>query len=92
MITSSNLTLRNIELAIEQAENNLRVARLGQQPNLSWTNSFFRTDEGVQTYTTALVFSWPFGDGGATGHECADEKAWINENWFRSERRLVQET
>ncbi|MGI6457212.1 MAG: TolC family protein [bacterium] len=95
MITSSNLTLRNIELAIEQAENNLRVARLGQQPNLSWTNSFFRTDEGVQTYTTALVFSWPFGDGGATrarvrGLEESLEQLKID--LWDQERRLVQET
>ncbi len=94
LVTSTNLELKDLRLSIQQAENNLRVARLGQQPNLTLSTFFNRNDEARQDLGGALVFSWPFGDGGATkarvrAQEQSLERLRIN-LWDR-ERQLIQE-
>lgn len=94
IVTSTNLQLKDLNIAIRQTENQLRVARLGQQPNLLWSNFFDRNDEGVQNLTTALIFSWPFGDGGATRARVRilEENLKQQEiNLWDLERSLIQE-
>ncbi|MEW6234231.1 MAG: TolC family protein [Candidatus Omnitrophota bacterium] len=95
MVTSTNLELENIRLSIRKAENSLRIARLGQQPNFTLTNFFNRDDEGNQEFGAGLIFNWNFGDGGATKarvralqHDLEQQKI----NLWNTERSLVQDT
>ena len=76
MITSSNLTLRNIggdRAGGEQSASGTFGA--ATQPE---TDEFvFRTDEGSRPIPLPW-YSRPFGDGGATGHECGLEESRSN--------------
>ncbi len=95
MVTSSNLQLQSIRLSIQQAENNLRVALLGQQPDLVMSSFASTTDEGQQNLGVGLIFSWPFSDGGATKARVRAAQETIKQlqtNLWDSERNLVQQT
>jgi outer membrane protein TolC len=94
LVTSTNLELKSLRLSIQQTENNLQVAKLGQQPNLTLSTYFNRTDEGTQDVGGALVFSWPFGDGGATKARIRVQLESLERlriNLWDLERQLVQE-
>jgi len=95
MVSRTNLTLKNLRLSIQQSENNLRVARLGQQPSLSLNTSYSRTDEGVEDILGAFVFNWPMFDGGATRARVRALEEQIEQqriNLWNQERSLVQDT
>jgi outer membrane protein TolC len=95
MVTSSNLSLQNSRLAIEQTKNSLKVARLGQQPNLTFSTSYNRNDEGAEDIVGAFVFNWPFIDGGATKARVRVLEEQLNRqeiDLWNQERELVQET
>lgn len=95
MVVDSNVEMKDFDLAIRQTENQLQVARLGQQTSLSWSNFFNRNDEGTQNLTSALIFSWPFGDGGATRARVRVLEESLEQqriNRWNLERTLVQET
>jgi len=95
LITSSNLELKSFRISIQQTENTLKAARLGQQPDLIWSNSVYRDDMGVQDIVTALSFSWAFGDGGATRARVRALKEQLEQiriNLWDRERTLVQDT
>jgi outer membrane protein TolC len=66
LVTSTNLQLKDSLITIQKTENSLRVARLGQQPDVYLSGSYYRTDEGRENTTGALILRWPLGDGGAT--------------------------
>ncbi len=94
LITSTNLEIKDLQLGIQQLENNLRVTRLGQQPELSLSSSFFRDDEGAQTATIGLIFNWPIIDGGATKARVRALQETLEQqriNLWNLERQLVQE-
>ena len=95
LVTENNLELKSLRLSIRQAENSLGVARLGQQPDLTLSTFYQRDDEGTQDIGAALVFSWPFSDGGATkarvrGQTEALERQRIS--LWNQERVLIQES
>ncbi len=94
LVTETNLELENIRISIQQAENNLQLAQLGQQPNLTLSSFLNRNDEGRQDLGTALVFSWPFGDGGATKARVRAQEQILERlriDLWDQERQLVQE-
>ncbi len=93
-VTSTNLDLKNLRLSIRRTKNNLRVARLGQQPDLVLTNFLNRSDEGDQNLGVGLVFNWNFGDGGATKARVRALEQNLEQqkiNLWDLERNLVQE-
>lgn len=94
MITSTNLEIKDLQIAIQQLENNLRVTRLGQQPDLTFSTSFFRDDEGVQDVSFGLFFSWALFDGGSTKARTRALQESLEQqriNLSEIERQLVQE-
>ncbi len=94
-VTETNLELETLRLSIRRLKNSLRVARMGQQPSLTWTNFYDRSDEGDQNIGTGLVFNWNFGDGGATKARvrALEENLKQSEiDLWNTERSLVQET
>lgn len=94
MITSTNLDLKSLRLNIQQQENNLRVARLGQQPDINASAFFNRDDEGAENGGLALFFSWPFLDGGSTKARVRALTERLEANriqLWELERQLVQE-
>ncbi len=90
----TNLQLKNMRLAIEQAENNLRLTRLGQQPDIRLGTSYMRDDGGDSMANVSFNFSWPFGDGGATTARVRASESRLEEQRIRlkdEERRLRQQ-
>lgn len=95
MVTSTNLQLESLRVSIRQAENDLRVAMLGQQPDLVLSSFASQTDEGQQNLGVGLLFSWPFSDGGATKARVRAAQENIKQlqtNLWDTERNLVQQT
>jgi len=95
LVTSTNLELESLRLAIRQAENNLRVAMLGQQPDLVLSSFASQTDEGQRNLGVGLIFSWPFSDGGATKARVRAAEESIQQlktNLWDTERNLIQQT
>lgn len=93
-VTSTNLQLKNMRLAIQKTQNSLRVARLGQQPDVLLSGSYFRNDEGQENLGAALIFSWPFGDGGATKARVQSLRKQLEQqeiNLWNTERSLIRE-
>ena len=66
LVTNTNLSLKDAQLNIQKLENSLRVAKLGQQPDVYLSGSVYDDNKGMNDLSGALIFSWPFGDGGAT--------------------------
>lgn len=95
MITSTNLEIKDLKIAIQQLENNLRVTRLGQQPDLTFSTSFSRDDEGRQDISFGLFFTWAVFDGGSTkARTRALEESLAQQqiNLSELERSLIQES
>ncbi|MGC9326009.1 MAG: TolC family protein [Candidatus Hinthialibacter sp.] len=95
MVTSTNLDLKTLRLSIRRTENSLQVARLGQQPDLIFSSFAYQTDEGDRNLGAGLIFSWPFGDGGATSARVRALQESLEQSKIRlwdAERQLIQET
>lgn len=95
LVTQHNLELKQLRIAIQQRENSLKIARLGQQPDLVLSAFGNANDEGSHLIGGALVFSWPFGDGGATRARVRgleDQIERLKVNLWDLERQLTQET
>ncbi len=95
LVKENNVALSDLELSIRQQENNLRVAKLGQQPDFNLVGSYFRNDEDSETMGIGLAFSWPFGDGGATRARVRiteENLERLRIQLWNLERQLVQET
>lgn len=95
MVTSSNLDLESLRLSIRRTENSLRVAQLGQQPDLLFSSFAYQSDEGERNLGAGLVFSWAFGDGGATSARVRALQENLEQAKIRlwdSERQLIQDT
>lgn len=95
LVTSTNLELEQLRLQIRQTENNLRVAALGQQPELSFISSYSRTDEGGENIGFGMVFNWNFGDGGATRARVRALQESLEQQQIQLwnlKRNLIQET
>jgi outer membrane protein TolC len=94
MITSTNLEIKDLNIAIQQVENNLRITKLGQQPDVTFSTSFFRDDEGRQDISFGLFFTWAVFDGGSTKarvRALQESLAQQEINLSELERQLVQE-
>lgn len=95
LVTENNVELADLRLSIRQQENNLRVSKLGQQPDFNIVSSYFRNDEDSETMSIGLAFSWPFGDGGATRARVRiteENLERLRIQLWNLERQLVQET
>ncbi|MDP8243919.1 MAG: TolC family protein [Candidatus Hinthialibacter antarcticus] len=95
LVTENNVELSNLSLSIRQQENNLRVAKLGQQPDFNINSQYFRNDEDSETMGIGLAFSWPFGDGGATRARVRiteENLERLRIQLWNLERQLIQET
>jgi outer membrane protein TolC len=95
LVTSTNLDLKNLHLSIKRSENSLSVARLGQQPDLLLSTYANQNDESDRNLGAALIFSWAFGDGGATKARVRALEENLEQSKIRlwnSERQLVQST
>ncbi len=95
LVTSTNLDLKNLRLSIKRSENSLRVARLGQQPDLVLSTFANQNDESDRNLGAALIFSWAFGDGGATRARVRALEENLEQSKIRlwdTERQLVQST
>ncbi len=95
LVTETNVDLKSQRLTIRRTENSLRVARLGQQPDLLLSTFANQDDEGGQNLGAGLIFSWPFGDGGATRARVRSLTHSLEQAKIRlwdAERQLVQQT
>ena len=66
LVTETNLSLKDTLVSIQKAENSLKVAKLGLQPDVYLSGSYSDANKGTHDMTGALIFNWMFGDGGAT--------------------------
>ncbi|MBD3266783.1 hypothetical protein GF373_08950, partial [bacterium] len=58
------------------------------------SGSYFRNDEGQENLGAALIFSWPFGDGGATTARVQSLRKQLEQqeiNLWNTERSLIRE-
>lgn len=94
LITSTNLEIKDLKIAIQQLENNLRITKLGQQPDVTFSTAFSKDDEGRQDISFGLFFTWAIFDGGSTkARTRALEESLAQQaiNLAELERQLVQE-
>lgn len=95
LVTANNLQLEDLRLRIRQTENNLRIATLGQQPQLNFVTDYRIDDEGNENINLGMVFNWNFGDGGATKariRSTMEALEQLNINLWNLERNLTQQT
>lgn len=95
LVTENNVEIKNLQLAIRQQQNNLRVARLGQQPDLNLVGSYSYDDDKNENIGIGVVFSWPFGDGGATRARVRvieESLERLEVQLWNLERQLIQAT
>ncbi|MBZ0257209.1 TolC family protein [bacterium] len=95
LVTENNVELKDLRLSIRQQENNLRVTKLGQQPDFNFSGQYFRNDESTETMGIGLTFNWAFGDGGATRARVRiteENLERLHIQLWNLERQLVQET